>query len=155
MLGTIVVSGRSPGKALTGNYEVDERKIGTPIGPAGSDGKPQSFRGLTVFGCEVLGDLNRPLPDVPHSQVVGGRALIDCAQIIELRAEASVGSVVNQNEHIKPGVIAAGWRPACHLHTVFVLPGDHICAVYLGRAPVVIKRPQCNGHTEVNPCKQW
>src|SRR5579862_1267587 len=86
-----------------------------------------------MIGRWILFDLCNSILHVRYSDGGGGRLFVDkLLEVLDLRAQCAVGSVVEHNEQLQRRVISLRWNPIDHLVALFPLIDHHIVTADAG-----------------------
>src|SRR3989475_6173704 len=96
------------------------------MGPPGrarvSERKPQRFARLRMVVGEILQDVRGSVSHVRHTDRRGCRLRIDeLAYVFQLRTEAGVGSVIDQDEELKSCVLSLQRQPVRNFSPIVTL----------------------------------
>src|SRR5437868_13761618 len=112
-----------------------------------SEERPQGVCGLGVIGCEILDDIHRRVPHVPHTYRCCRRPRVDkIAQITEMRSQACVAGIVDEDEQLQSSPLVARRDPVGHLKPIFSLTYLHILRMKGRHGVLAIAKWLNHGH---------
>jgi hypothetical protein len=101
--------------------------------PVAKIGKSERLGGLNVIVGEVLNRVHAAVAHIADTDKRGRRLQENkLPQILQLRAEADVGSIVYQNEEFETGMLATQRNPICYLSSSATEIHLHVLAFEVG-----------------------